>query len=337
MGFLRNIGNFCTFGAIDRHDAKKIKNQADEDLSNAKEELEDKRNKTEKSIEKLGDAKLSAYSGSLENFYNCYTQISKADRKPFKRPTDSVSYKDVKHSLITISKTQVSLKKVALQSAGAVSTGALVAGGTYFAVKGLVFGKLAGVAAKNATLAWLGGGSLASGGAGRAGGMVVLGGIALAPVALFSMYMGYSSGKRKLNDAKNYADEVEVFVQKVKTLICELNQIDRAAKLFTKTIVSMDAVLQVQIEKLEPVINRLSNRTFFQRVIRDPVKKFFHKNIFEPDELRAITDALNSAVLLSSLIEKPLMNDNGGFISSSLEFVESANKKAETYKKLLKA
>lgn len=337
MGFLRNIGNFCTFGAIDRHDAKIIKNQADEDLSNAKEELEDKRNKTEKSIEKLGDAKLSAYSGSLENFYNCYTQISKADRKPFKRPTDSVSYKDVKHSLITISKTQVSLKKVAVQSAGAVSTGALVAGGTYFAVKGLVFGKLAGVAAKNATLAWLGGGSLASGGAGMAGGMVVLGGIALAPVALFSMYMGYSSGKRKLNDAKNYADEVEVFVQKVKTLICELNQIDRAAKLFTKTILSMDAVLQVQIEKLEPVINRLSNRTFFQRVIRDPVKKFFHKNIFEPDELRAITDALNSAVLLSSLIEKPLMNDNGGFISSSLEFVESANEKTETYKKLLKA
>ena len=337
MGFLRNIGNFCTFGAIDRHDAKKIKNQADEDLSNAKEELEDKRNKTEKSIEKLGDAKLSAYSGSLENFYNCYTQISKADRKPFKRPTDSVSYKDVKHSLITISKTQVSLKKVAVQSAVAVSTGAFVAGGTYFAVKGLVFGKLAGVAAKNATLAWLGGGSLASGGAGMAGGMVVLGGIALAPVALFSMYMGYSSGKRKLNDAKNYADEVEVFVQKVKTLICELNQIDRAAKLFTKTILSMDAVLQVQIEKLEPVINRLSNRTFFQRVIRDPVKKFFHKNIFEPDELRAITDALNSAVLLSSLIEKPLMNDNGGFISSSLEFVESANEKAETYKKLLKA
>lgn len=337
MGFLRNIGNFCTFGAIDRHDAKKIKNQADEDLSNAKEELEDKRNKTEKSIEKLGDAKLSAYSGSLENFYNCYTQISKADRKPFKRPTDSVSYKDVKHSLITIYKTQVSLKKVAVQSAVAVSTGAFVAGGTYFAVKGLVFGKLAGVAAKNATLAWLGGGSLASGGAGMAGGMVVLGGIALAPVALFSMYMGYSSGKRKLNDAKNYADEVEVFVQKVKTLICELNQIDRAAKLFTKTILSMDAVLQVQIEKLEPVINRLSNRTFFQRVIRDPVKKFFHKNIFEPDELRAITDALNSAVLLSSLIEKPLMNDNGGFISSSLEFVESANEKAETYKKLLKA
>ena len=242
MGFLRKLGNFWTFGAIDRHDAKKIKNQANEDLANAKEELEDKRSKTEKSIEKLGNAKLTAYSGALEKFYNCYTQISKADRKPFKQPTDTVSYKDVKHSLITISKTQVSLKKVALQSAGAVSTGALVAGGTYFAVKGLVFGKLAGVAAKNATLAWLGGGSLASGGAGMAGGMVVLGGIALAPVALFSMYMGYSSGKRKLNDAMNYADGVEVFVQKVKTLICELNQIERAAKLFTKTIISMDAV-----------------------------------------------------------------------------------------------
>lgn len=337
MGFLRKLGNFCTFGAIDRHDAKKIKNQANEDLANAKEELEDKRSKTEKSIEKLGNAKLTAYSGALEKFYNCYTQISKADRKPFKRPTDTVSYKDVKHSLITISKTQVSLKKVALQSAGAISTGALVAGGTYFAVKGLVFGKLAGVAAKNATVAWLGGGSLASGGAGMAGGMVVLGGIALAPVALFSMYMGYSSGKRKLNDAMNYADEVEVFVQKVKTLICELNQIERAAKLFTKAIISMDAVLEVQNDKLVQVINRLQGRTFFQKAIRDPIKKFFRKNIFEPEELRVITDSINCAVLLSGLIEKPLMDDNGAFISSSIEFIESANKKADTYKKLLKA
>ena len=25
MGFLRKLGNFCTFGAIDRHDAKKNK------------------------------------------------------------------------------------------------------------------------------------------------------------------------------------------------------------------------------------------------------------------------------------------------------------------------
>lgn len=337
MGFLRKLGNFCTFGAIDRHDAKKIKNQADEDLSNAKEELEDKRKKTEKSIEKLGSAKISAYSGSLEKFYDCYTQISKADRKPFKKPTDTVSYKDVKHSLATISKTHVSLKKVALQSAGAVSAGTLVAGGTYFAVKGLVFGKLAGVAAQNATLAWLGGGSLASGGAGMAGGMVVLGGVALAPVALFGMYMGYSSGKRKLNEAKNYADEVEVFVQKIKTLICELNQIDRAANLFTKTIISMDSVLEFQSEKLEPIIKRLRERTFFQKAIRDPIKKIFHKNIFEAEELRLITDALNSAVLLSSLIEKPLMNDNGAFISNSLEFIESANRKAENYQKLLKA
>lgn len=337
MNFLKKIGNFCTFGTIDRHGAKKIKNQADEYLSNAKEELEDKRNKTEKSIEKLGDVKLFAYSSSLEKFYNCYIQISKADRKSFRCSTDTVSYKDVKHSLITIYKTKISLKKIALQSAGAISTGALVATGTYFAVKGLVFGKLAGVAAKNATLAWLGGGSCASGGAGMAGGKVVLGGIALAPVALFSMYMGYSAGKRKLNDAKNYADEVEVFVQKVKTLICELNQIDRATKLFTKTIVSMNEVLLVQTEKLETVINRLNSRTFFQKVIRDPIKKFFHKNIFDSDELRLITDALNSAVLLSSLIERPLMNDDGAFISSSLDFIESANKKAETYKKLLKA
>ncbi|MBQ7611940.1 MAG: hypothetical protein IJU92_02585 [Spirochaetaceae bacterium] len=335
LGIFRRAANFITFGAIDRHDAKKIRNRADRDLSDAKEELENKRIKTEKAIEDLGNAKFTAYTTSLEDFFNCYIKLSKADRKPFKRPTDTVSHKDIEHSLTTIQKTQVSLKQAVLQSASAVSGGALLAGGTYFAVKGIVFGNLAGVAAKNATLAWLGGGSLASGGAGMAGGMAVLGGIALAPIALFSMFMGYISGKQQLNEAENYADEVEVFVQKVKTLICELNHIERAANSFTKMIISLSAVLEFQNKKLNSVITRLENRTIFQKVIRDPVKKLFGRDIYEEEELNTITTSLNCAVLLSSIIEKPLMNDDGAFISDSIEFIESKNQEANKYKKLL--
>ena len=49
---------------------------------------------------------------------------------------------------------------------------------------------LNGVALTNATLAWLGGGSLAAGGLGVAGGMAILGGIVAAPVlAIGGMFL----------------------------------------------------------------------------------------------------------------------------------------------------
>lgn len=56
---------------------------------------------------------------------------------------------------------------------------------------GTVISSLSGVAATNATLAWFGGGSLATGGAGMAGGFWVLGGIVAAPIVFFSTKSSY--------------------------------------------------------------------------------------------------------------------------------------------------
>ena len=67
---------------------------------------------------------------------------------------------------------------------GTAGTGAAISG-------------LSGAAATNATLAWLGGGTIASGGFGMAGGMVVLGGIAALPVIA-----GLGYGYDKLCKAK---------------------------------------------------------------------------------------------------------------------------------------
>ncbi len=51
---------------------------------------------------------------------------------------------------------------------------------------GVAIAELSGVAATNATLAWLGGGALSVGGFGMVGGMVVLGGLVAGPaLAIF--------------------------------------------------------------------------------------------------------------------------------------------------------
>ena len=79
---------------------------------------------------------------------------------------------------------QFIMPSVVMPASIAAASGLLSACGAT-ASTGVAIGSLSGAAAKSATLAWLGGGSLASGGFGAAGGMVVLSGaVAVAAVAL---------------------------------------------------------------------------------------------------------------------------------------------------------
>lgn len=93
--------------------------------------------------------------------------------------------------------------------------GGLVGGTTALGVWGLVsligtastgtaISSLSGVAATNATLAWFGGGSLATGGAGMAGGFLVLGGIVAAPIVFFTTKSAY----KKIDTVKEQKDEL---------------------------------------------------------------------------------------------------------------------------------
>lgn len=95
--------------------------------------------------------------------------------------------------------------------------GGLVGGSTALGAWGLVsligsastgtaISSLSGVAATNATLAWFGGGSLATGGAGIAGGFWVLGGIVAAPIIFFSTKSAYKKVD-KVKDKKNELTE----------------------------------------------------------------------------------------------------------------------------------
>lgn len=97
-----------------------------------------------------------------------------------------------------------------VSSAGAIAGSTLLAAGTYGAVMhggfalastGTAIGTLHGAAATNATLAWLGGGSLATGGFGMAGGMAVLGGIVVGPALALGGALLDSKAEDKLYEA----------------------------------------------------------------------------------------------------------------------------------------
>lgn len=97
---------------------------------------------------------------------------------------------------------------------GTASTGTAISG-------------LSGAAASSATLAWLGGGSLAASGGGMAVGALVLGGISLGPALAVGGLALRKKGKEKLQDARDYAIEVIIEVERINATRQLLAQADR--------------------------------------------------------------------------------------------------------------
>ncbi|MEI2581089.1 hypothetical protein [Scytonema sp. PRP1] len=99
-------------------------------------------------------------------------------------------------------------------SVGVASTGAAISG-------------LSGAAATNATLAWLGGGSLAAGGGGMALGTLVLGGITVGPALAVGGFMLAGKGEEALTKAREYEAKVNTEVAKLEAARDFLGQVRR--------------------------------------------------------------------------------------------------------------
>ncbi len=107
---------------------------------------------------------------------------------------------------------------------------------------GVAIAELSGVAATNATLAWLGGGVLSVGGFGMVGGMAVFGGLVAGPALAILGAMSADEMEEKLEKAKAYYSQVEKAVKKADAIIDQFQAIEKMAKLFTRQITKCDAL-----------------------------------------------------------------------------------------------
>ncbi|WRD66497.1 sortase [Helicobacter pylori] len=108
---------------------------------------------------------------------------------------------------------------------------------------GVAIAELSGVAATNATLAWLGGGVLSVGGFGMVGGMAVFGGLVAGPALAILGAVSADEMEEKLEKAKAYYSQVEKAVKKADAIIDQFQAIEKMAKLFTKQIAKCDTLL----------------------------------------------------------------------------------------------
>lgn len=186
--------------------------------------------------------------------------------------------------------------------AGGSLAGLAASGGTYFAVgklgmasTGAAIKGLSGIAAKNATLAWLGGGSVASGGLGIAGGTAVLGGLVAGPLLAIGGAVIAANAAEKKDEAREHLERIRGEIAKLDIVISKLNSIERytdeCCSVFDKLNQYFSNTLLVRLEELAK-----RNITF---------KELNHK------ERSVIYACYELNYTLYDFINEPIMNESG--------------------------
>lgn len=194
--------------------AKSIGESAERRYKYSERDLEENRTATQKDLVALGELKASVFTNQIKHLVEMQEKF-KSKLEGFDERIFIENLPDVK---IQVERSTELVGGVA----SGIASGALLSFGTYGAVgvfatasTGTAIGALSGVAATNATLAWLGGGSLAAGGFGMAGGMVALGGIALAPLLAIGGFVAAGKAEKAKTNAEKYSADVDVAVAKM--------------------------------------------------------------------------------------------------------------------------
>lgn len=109
---------------------------------------------------------------------------------------------------------------------------------------GTAISTLSGVAAKNATLAWLGGGALSAGGLGMAGGVATLTGVMLGPALAIGGFILASKAEEALTKAYKYKADTDVAIERLEEVGVNLDAIRNNAEEKFHVIENMVAVFE---------------------------------------------------------------------------------------------
>lgn len=202
--------------------AEFIGNMAKRNHEKAVELLDNERRKTNQMLLDLGKLKVAIFSDQIKCLID---EIKKAKNK--KSGSELSGFEQIIENLDLprMEKMVVGSLDIERGVASGAASGALMGLGAYGSVgmlasasTGTAIASLSGAAATNATLAWLGGGSLAAGGFGMAGGMAVLGGLVAGPAIAITGFVMASKAEEALTRARAYKSDVDQAVEKIEAM-----------------------------------------------------------------------------------------------------------------------
>lgn len=263
-------------------DAKELGEKAERRHRRKIKELDQSRDETNQRFEELGKLKVQIFTHQIKHIIDVLRR-TKGASSTLKNFEASFSTEELKQMEQMVARS-VELERGLLTGAAA---GALAGFGAYSSVgvlatasTGTAISTLSGVAATNATLAWLGGGSLAAGGFGMTGGMIALGGIVAGPALAIGGFMLASKAEEAMTAAHKYCDEVDVAIEKIE---------------------NGEAVLAGLRENADELANTL-NRV---------VERFEAIKVNDDADADAFQQMLTMGKALKSLLDTNIMNEDG--------------------------
>ncbi len=282
--------------------ANDVQKSATETVDAAEKALDDGKNSCNSALRQYGEHKIDTLNTSIKTFLDLYGQLKNVQLGPSdelrRLRIGAFSEVDLAELKGTCSfATQIASGVLTGAGAGALTafgaysgTMALASAGTGAAISGL-----SGVAATNATLAWLGGGTLASGGLGMAGGTVVLGTLVAGPALLVLGSVLSARASKKLDDARANLEKAQTYESAVNLVLEKLRAIVEV------TVVGLDLITTLKA-RLDAANGALKTLIDLQGVDYATYGDTARNIVF-----RAVT----IAQLIKKVIDTPILNSDG--------------------------
>ncbi len=295
-------------GAMDHSEASDLNGSAQSIVNTSVHRVEGQRKTTNDVISDYGDRKLRAFNGVIPDFIEVFGALKDVSLS-HSTELDKLNLGDFSsQSLQELKNEHELLMNSGLGLGAGLGGGAALAFGAYngtmllaTASTGTAISSLSGAAATNATLAWLGGGSLAAGGGGVAMGAMVLGGMVAGPaIAIFGHIMG-NKAESALNTARSNLDQARTFSKEADLTISKLEAIEKIATLANNVFSSVSARLRRAVHDLRKIIEAEGT----------------HYPNFSREHQDTVMQSVKFAQLLKAMIDTPLLDTDGKLVLST--------------------
>lgn len=299
-------------GAIDHSNASDINTDASSMVDSANQKVEEHRKSANAVLEDYGSRKLRSFNGVIIEFIDAFGRLKNVES--INTPElDKLNIDDFSTvSLNGLRNDYQLLKDSGLGLGSGVGGGAALAFGAYngtmllaTASTGTAISTLGGVAATNATLAWLGGGTIAAGGGGMAMGVMVLGGIVAGPaLAIFGHIVG-NKGEEALNNARSNREQARTIRDKAALMCSQLQAIQNVTSLANGTFSKISGLLRHSVRALKSVID--TNGEDYQN--------------FSSECRETVFRSVKFAQLLKAMIDTSILDKDGNLVLMTKERV----------------
>lgn len=300
----------------EQSEATDINSSARNLIQCAKNKVESQRKATEAVLEDYGMRKLRAFNGAIANFIDSFGQLKNVELIDSPE-LDKLQLGDFSaKSLEGLKNDYQLLMDSGLGLGAGLGSGAALAFGAYngtmllaTASTGTAISTLSGVAATNATLAWLGGGTLAAGGGGMAMGTMVLGGIVAGPALLIFGHIVGSKAETALANAQANKEVAQTHSQDAEKTTKVLVAIQNVTELANDTFSKITTHLRRSVRELDEVIK--THGVDFSG--------------FSPESRATVFKSVKFAQLIKTMTDTPILDENGALVLSTKKRVQDIN------------